>query len=470
MNQIDVSNRTFLQLFDKRRNIIVPEYQRPYVWGKEKAEELLKDLEEYFLVSKPLRGYYMGAVLYFLNKKEGHYEIIDGQQRITTLLIILKLLRDEQLPEHQDVVFSSHQSIKYIKEAQLFFQKNMDVLSKLDNIGFLGKLNFTLIVTHSEDDAFTFFDTQNNRGIKLGATDFLKAYHLRAISSEILQEQCARQWEKSSSKIDEGSLLSHLFEKILWRTRNWKGQSNIEFENKDLILKTFQKATIKSREPNSYPLYPNYFNRLAIAHQYSPDGELFQIQSTLRSNAKSEYPFSLRQPLHKGLNFFRYTDKYVSIYNLLFQSEAVSDLDVLELRKFYQTVYSVDTSVYLRHFMQVCLVTYFDIFGSNSLIQAGYCFDYLIGSIRIEKQQVKKEAVRRCLIDKPNNILDVISSAFTPDEVFQFVYSIENIEEIYESEKIKVNDGVRGRYKGRVIQHFSCNDKSLVNRKKWGQI
>lgn len=470
MNNIEVSIRLFHKLFDKRRTIVVPEYQRPYIWGKEKAEELLKDLEEYFITGTSSNPYYMGTVLYFFNKKEGHYEIIDGQQRITTLLIIQKILTEVQLPEFQDVVYNSHQSIKYIKEAQLFFQRNMDVLLRLQKIDFFNKLNFTLIITHSEDDAFTFFDTQNNRGIKLGATDFLKAYHLRAIKSEILQEQCARQWEKSSAKISEGSLLTHLFEKVLWRARNWKGQTKIEFENKDAILKTFQKSTVKSEQPNSYPLYPNFFNRQAIAQEFTTNGELFQIESNAKSAEKTDYPFSLRQPLYKGLNFFRYTDKYIAIYSLLFQSNDETDNAIFELRRFYNAVYTSDTSVYLRHFMQVCMISYYDVFGSDNIVDASYCFDYLIGSIRLKKQQIKKESARRCLIDLPNNILDIISNAYLPEEVFQFVYAIEEIDEVYEEESIKINDGVRGRYKSRIVSYFNKNEKSLKNRKSWGRI
>src|ERR1039458_4362485 len=368
MNPIDVSIRLYENLFDKKRKIVIPEYQRPYIWGKEKAEELLMDFEDYFIKSKPNKPYYLGTIIYFYNEHEGHYEVIDGQQRITTLLIIQKLLSNHELPEYQNVFYNSHQSIKYIKEAQTYFQQNFELLEKLEECNFLKNLNFTLIITHTEDDAFTFFDTQNNRGIKLGATDFLKAYHLRAINSEILQEQSARQWEKSSTTINEGSLLSHLFEKILWRARNWKGQNQIIFENKDAILKTFQKSTIKNKYPDSYPLYPNFYNRKAVAHQYQTNGELFQIQSNSTSISKADYPYSLRQPIHKGINFFKYSDKYIAIYQLLFQSNECSNSEIVEMQKFYEIVYNYDMSVYLRHFMQLCLIAYYDVFGSKDIL------------------------------------------------------------------------------------------------------
>jgi len=468
MNKIEVSLKKFNELFNDRRNIVVPEYQRPYIWGKEKSEEFLKDLEEYFIMGSPNMPYYIGTILYFLNKKEDRYEIIDGQQRITTLLIMQRIVTDEKLSTVQNISFDSHQSIQYIKEAQAYFQKNKDILAKLQQKDIFKKLSLTLIITHSEDDAFTFFDTQNNRGVKLGATDYLKAYHLRAIKSDGLQEVNARLWEKSSSKTKEGSLLPHLFEKILWRSRNWKG-NQIQFENKDAILKTFQKNTIKSEDSHSYPVYPNRLNRQIVMHRFEQDGKLVQEPSSTIQNEGHEYPFSLRQPLYKGLNFFRYTDRYMSIYNLLFKITKHPSPDLLETRKFYQDVYNFDTSVYLRHFMQVCLIGYYDVFGGTNILSAAYAFDYLIGSMRLQKQQIKKEAVRLCLTENPNNLLDVITTAFLPEEIIQFIYSIDEVDKVYEEEKIVLNEGVRGRYKNRVLTYFNKTDKSLINRKSWSK-
>ena len=133
MNVIDlgvtVSVRYFTDLFDKK--IIIPEYQRPYIWGREKTEDLLKDFEEFFLNSDDSKSYYMGTIIYYFNKSNCYYEVIDGQQRITTLLIIKSLLSNQPLPDYQDVVFNSHQSIKYIQEAKEYFKENIESLKLL---------------------------------------------------------------------------------------------------------------------------------------------------------------------------------------------------------------------------------------------------------------------------------------------------------------------------------------------------
>jgi hypothetical protein len=117
--------------------------------------------------------------------------------------------------------------------------------------------------------------------------------------------------------------------------------------------------------------------------------------------------------------------------------------------------------------MQLCLVAYYDIFGKQNILEAALCFDYLFGSIRVQKQQVKKEAVSRCLMDNPNNILDVITQAYLPGEVFDFVYNLPEAGRVYAEENIALNDGVRGRYKSRIMNYFDINETTLIDRKSW---
>src|SRR5689334_9991956 len=130
MSKIEVDVVSFSQLFNKQRRIIIPDYQRPYVWGKDKAEELLKDFKQFFLDELSPNYYYLGSVLYYFDRSRNTFEIIDGQQRITTLLIIKKLLAGF-LPAYQDVEYNSNLSVKYIKEAKAYFQKHTELLQQL---------------------------------------------------------------------------------------------------------------------------------------------------------------------------------------------------------------------------------------------------------------------------------------------------------------------------------------------------
>lgn len=473
MRNIEVNIKLFPELFSNKTRIIIPEYQRPYVWGKDKTEELLEDFKEFFLDTHTTKPYYLGTVLFFYDRRNATYEIIDGQQRITTLLILQQTLNNS-LPENRNVEFSSHQSIKYIKEAQTYFKRNIELLEKLNEVNFLDRLNFTLIVTHSEDDAFTFFDTQNNRGIKLSASDFLKAYHLRAIASEYLQEDCAIDWETESAKNVEGPFLNFLFDKILWRSRNWKGQYQIYFENKDFILQTFQKNSLKSEQVDGYPLYSSFFNRKSLNQSWQQDGTSVSVPTFENGNAVTQLPFTLRQPIYKGINFFKYTAKYSAIFDLLFISSTSEEIEVKQAKEFYNSVYTHDMSIYLRQFMQLCLVAYYDSFGKQNLLDAALCFDYLFGALRLERQQVKREAAPKCL-KQNNNLLDVIANAYLPNEIFDFVYKgnlkfdKKSCEEIYAEEEVETGMGVRGRYKQRVLNYFNKSNESLNNRKKWSK-
>ena len=85
--------------------ISVPQYQRAYSWDEEKqVKQFLKDLDEY-IKSKPKTPYYFGHFL-FEHKESKSYNIIDGQQRLTTIVIFLsavfeKLERIRELTEEE---------------------------------------------------------------------------------------------------------------------------------------------------------------------------------------------------------------------------------------------------------------------------------------------------------------------------------------------------------------------------------
>jgi len=89
--------------FEDEYFIKIPDYQRPYVWNVEKVETLINDLQ-YHIEYNSEYAYYMGSILFFC--QNGGYEIIDGQQRLTTLLILDKIADQEQsiLANHKDKV------------------------------------------------------------------------------------------------------------------------------------------------------------------------------------------------------------------------------------------------------------------------------------------------------------------------------------------------------------------------------
>ncbi|GAA1662824.1 DUF262 domain-containing protein [Catellatospora bangladeshensis] len=71
----------------------IPEYQRPYAWDKEQAEQLLDDLAE-ALDRDTEEPYFLGSIVLVKQPNRPPAEVIDGQQRITTLSLLLAVLRD----------------------------------------------------------------------------------------------------------------------------------------------------------------------------------------------------------------------------------------------------------------------------------------------------------------------------------------------------------------------------------------
>jgi hypothetical protein len=467
---IKVFTHTYNEIFDTYANISVPEYQRPYRWSTEKVEELLIDLEEFFIKKPQLHlEYYIGSVLLFNNLKENKHEIIDGQQRLTTLTL-LQFIINGSLETNQNLNFNNHISFGNIKDNIAYLEKRKDLLAKLNELNFLEKLRLTVIISENEDNAFAFFDSQNNRGVTLGADDYLKAYHLREVKSETLQEKLAQQWEQTvfkSQKENNYELgLLHLFYKILYRARKWKGQTQLIPEDKTPILNTFQKQTIENTNKDIYELFPGRVNQKFKFLKVNEDDSIQMLPEEVEEQQIVDFPFTLRQPIFKGHNFFQFAQKYHAIYKLLFYEPNVPE-SMMVARKYYNLIYTGRMTIYLRHYIQLCMVMYYDSFGDAQIDKAIQYFDYLIGSIRIEKYYVKKEAVKNSLMGGTSNLLDVIANAYIPAEIFDFIKEHNASKIIYEKENLEGKEGVRNAYKQSVLKYFDKSDIVLKERLTW---
>ena len=75
----------------KEHKFVIPEYQRPYEWDQEQVDTLFDDLWEFSSSEKDeSEDYFLGCIVFFEN--EGEYEIIDGQQRLTSLFLFLRAI------------------------------------------------------------------------------------------------------------------------------------------------------------------------------------------------------------------------------------------------------------------------------------------------------------------------------------------------------------------------------------------
>ena len=96
MSKLNVDQKTTKDLFkDKRTDFLIPDYQRPYAWGENECQTLWDDI---FNFAIPDEGrtefdsnneYFLGPIVTFKNEN-GKMEVIDGQQRLTTLMLLLR--------------------------------------------------------------------------------------------------------------------------------------------------------------------------------------------------------------------------------------------------------------------------------------------------------------------------------------------------------------------------------------------
>ena len=118
--------------------LTIPEYQRPYVWEEKQLNRLLNDLIEYQGIkddNKPM--YYLGSII--LHQDGNSLKIIDGQQRLTTALLLQKIAHPNK---KSGISYSSEKSIRsiqhnlsYLKSIQnkdIFDFRNSSVFEDLD--------------------------------------------------------------------------------------------------------------------------------------------------------------------------------------------------------------------------------------------------------------------------------------------------------------------------------------------------
>src|SRR5665811_1063776 len=93
MKQLEANVVVVQKIFCSDYDFHIPEYQRPYAWETEQALQLLDDLAE-SLDRDEDEPYFLGSIVLVKEKGVAAAEVIDGQQRLTTLTILLAVLRD----------------------------------------------------------------------------------------------------------------------------------------------------------------------------------------------------------------------------------------------------------------------------------------------------------------------------------------------------------------------------------------
>jgi hypothetical protein len=229
--EIDGKGRTIRELLAGRKYSI-DYYQREYKWQHKQVAELLDDLADKFLASydddherdavADYGHYFLGSII--ISDKDGQKFIIDGQQRLTTLTLLLIFLRrrlkdDDQKGQVAELIFSMTRGKRSFNLAVPERNACMDALYKgepfngtdatesVSNIlaryedieelfpealgdralpyfvdWLLENVHLVEITAYSDGDAYQIFETMNDRGLSLTPADMLKGYLLANIS------------------------------------------------------------------------------------------------------------------------------------------------------------------------------------------------------------------------------------------------------------------------------------------------
>ncbi|RKV24463.1 DUF262 domain-containing protein [Helicobacter pylori] len=256
----------------------IPIYQRPYQWTEENCEKLLDDL--FFNYEDDRESdYFCGSLVLIAiseDSKVKTYDVVDGQQRLSTFILLAKVLAtlySERLdPEYQEFLQASwsdrHENKKKKKKKRLDFelvgssakkdfQDALDFFDDLDaskgedsksNAPSKGKNNylknaiclinylrekeiedinafiewlysnvvFITITCPDADKALRIFSVLNARGLPLNATDIFKGELLKKLTEEKEQEELATRWENLRQKcLDNGFTMETLFSQYL---------------------------------------------------------------------------------------------------------------------------------------------------------------------------------------------------------------------------------------------------------------
>jgi hypothetical protein len=392
----------------------IPEYQRPYKWSPSDVGALLDDLKAYFTANtesidsqckpaKPLL--YLGSVV--LHQVESGFDtilnIIDGQQRITSLQLICMAIAAKNgnrysLPKMQYGSPSSHERIA--KNYQwLTAQSLPESLLALD----LSRINFTVVITQSEDDAYRFFETQNTGGVRLSGPQVIKAHHLRVIPNEI-QNNFARKWE-SFNYLD--GVVNRLLKARRWQAFGFKHVPSHRAPEgvKKAIVKEFAENTGGKNEDLAFSRTAQIKSLSGAISQQLVDGYL------------------AKQPLNAGINTVNYLAYFNELYHTMMVEQSQPYLE--SFYSFYnEVVLKANNSDFLTELFDISILLYVSEFGTDHLNEASFWLARCVFSIRLYNEKTVREGSISSFV-KNYPLLDWITTAYEHKQLVAMLQSFE---------------------------------------------
>lgn len=237
-------------------------YQREYKWQEKQIRELVDDLTDKFLEDyqpehprskvADYPHYFLGSII--ISKKDSASFIVDGQQRLTSLTLLLILLRNLQVDRSSQVnvdelifserygekSFNLHVDDRTPAMEALYDNRELDLTDRPESVvnlieryrdlnkafpeelrgdalahfidWLLENVHLVEITAYSDEDAYTIFETMNDRGLSLSPTEMLKGYLLanideaKRVPASMRWRERIRQLSDSGKEVDADCL------------------------------------------------------------------------------------------------------------------------------------------------------------------------------------------------------------------------------------------------------------------------
>ena len=297
MPVLEAREQTLGKIFSDDYQFDIPEYQRPYSWTEEQTSALVEDVLA--AVDRNDPAYFLGSIVLIKEPKGPDAEVVDGQQRLTTLTILLCVLRnlspsddwkkalEGRIQAKGDVIrqVADRPRLSVRLEDRDFFQqtflnrdgvhrhfegnalierrqrmrdnavclyetlRNKDENARRDLVRYLDDRCYLAVVSASDrNSAYRIFSVMNDRGLDLSPTDILKA----EIIGDLPQEHRSRytqQWENTEDELERDGfrdLFAHI--RMIYMRTKQHNTLNAEFVESVLSTTTsvgFMKDILK---------------------------------------------------------------------------------------------------------------------------------------------------------------------------------------------------------------------------------
>jgi hypothetical protein len=282
-----------LKIFSSDFEYFIPAYQRPYAWTTEEAGVLFDDLYEFYL-TEPTDNYFLGTVVLIKEDDKPRADVIDGQQRLTTLTILFSVLAsnlsgrarndcDELLQESgmilagiparprlhlrqrdQDFFYRYIQKVDIETllaidptalqtEAQKHIQENCKALKDRFDVAFAGdqealirfsgfllsRCFLVAVCTDNQESAFRVFSVMNSRGLNLLPIDIIKSEIIGEIP-DAAQQAYTDKWEDLENQTGREG-----FNEVFTHTRTIFAKER----SKKSLLEEFREQVVARTKP-----------------------------------------------------------------------------------------------------------------------------------------------------------------------------------------------------------------------------